>query len=57
MTTRFGLELRSLYALEYMPRNPARDGAYRKVQVELVTRPGLPPLTLDYRPCYYGPRR
>jgi hypothetical protein len=46
-----------LYGLEYTPRNTAHDGAYRKVQVELITPRELPPLKLDYRPGYYESRR
>jgi Ca-activated chloride channel family protein len=55
--TRIGVEMRNLYGLEYTPRNTLQDGAYRKVQVELNTPRGLPPLKLDYRPGYYESRR
>jgi Ca-activated chloride channel family protein len=54
---RISVGLRNLYELEYTPKNTAHDGAYRKVQIELITPPGLPPLQLDYRPGYYESRR
>jgi hypothetical protein len=56
-SAQIGLELRNLYGLEYLPRNAAHAGAWRTLRIELVPRRGLPPLTLDYRPGYYEPRR
>jgi Ca-activated chloride channel family protein len=56
VATRIGIELRNLYVLEYTPRNTAHNGAYRNVQIELIAHPGLPPLSLHYRPGYYESR-
>jgi Ca-activated chloride channel family protein len=56
-SSRIGFELRNLYVLEYAPKNPAHDGAYRAVQIELIPRPGRPALELNYRRGYYQSRR
>jgi VWFA-related protein len=45
-------ELSSQYALGYTPKNPRRDGAYRRVLVR-VDQPGLRTRT---RTGYVGPR-
>ncbi len=59
--------LRNLYSLGYYPTNPARDGAYREINVELVDDAGSPlvardpkgqplPYRLFARPGYFAPR-
>lgn len=45
-------ELRSQYALYYTPTNPARDGSFRRVSVEVRTRP----LKVTTRVGYFAPR-
>jgi Ca-activated chloride channel family protein len=45
-------ELGSQYVLGYVSDNPARDGRYRRIEVE-VKRPGL---RLRYRPGYNAPK-
>jgi hypothetical protein len=44
-----------MYVLTYTPKNTARDGAYRNLQVSLQQPRGLPPLTVHYRPGYTAP--
>lgn len=55
--TGIAIEMRNLYVLEYTPTNATRDGAFRKLQVELVTPRGLPPLKAEFRAGYYAPRQ
>jgi Ca-activated chloride channel family protein len=57
VASRIAVELRNLYLLEYVPRNPAHDGAFRKLHIELLPPQGLPPLKLDSRAGYYAPRQ
>lgn len=65
----FGIaeRLRNLYSLGYYPSNTARDGAYRKISVELVDEAGAPMVVRDAqrrpipyrvfaRPGYFAPR-
>jgi Ca-activated chloride channel family protein len=54
---KIGIALRNQYVLEYNPKNPARDGKYRSVQVEIVPPRGLPPLSATSRPGYYASAR
>ena len=55
VAAKIGLELRNQYVLAYTPKNGARDGKYRRVQVKLVKTAGLPPLKAMYRTGYYAP--
>jgi Ca-activated chloride channel family protein len=55
VAAKIGLELRNQYVLGYTPKNTARDGKYRRVQVKLVKTSGLPPLKAMYRTGYYAP--
>ena len=55
VAARIGIELRNEYVLYYSPRNASRDGKYRRVQVKLVKKPGLPPLSVAFRTGYYAP--
>jgi beta-lactamase regulating signal transducer with metallopeptidase domain len=43
------------YVVTYTPKNAARDGAYRNLQVTLEQPRGLPPLTAHYRTGYNAP--
>lgn len=46
-----GQELRSQYNIGYFSSNPARDGAYRKIEVRVLEKN----LQLKYRKGYYAP--
>jgi Ca-activated chloride channel homolog len=46
-------ELASQYALGYIPKNPRRDGAFRRLTVRIADRPGAAPRT---RSGYIAPR-
>ena len=52
---KIGLELRNEYVLGYRPKNDARDGKYRKVEVKLVKVDKLPKLRSRARGGYYAP--
>lgn len=52
---KIGLELRNEYVLGYRPKNEARDGKYRKVEVKLVKVEKLPRLKSRARGGYYAP--
>jgi VWFA-related protein len=52
---KIGLELRNEYVLGYRPKNDARDGKYRKVEVKLVKVDKLPKLKTRARGGYYAP--
>jgi Ca-activated chloride channel family protein len=44
VSTKIGIELRNQYLLGYRPKNPVRDGKWRKIKVKLLPPKGLPPL-------------
>lgn len=51
-----GRRLRHTYSLAYVPSNRARDGSYRRIQVELVGDDGRPlPYRLSARRGYFAP--
>jgi len=52
---KIGIELRNQYILYYSPKNLRRDGKYRRVQVKLVKKAGLPPLMPVFRTGYFAP--
>jgi VWFA-related protein len=52
---KIGLELRNEYVLAYRPKNEARDGKYRKVEVKLINVDKLPRLKARARGGYYAP--
>jgi Ca-activated chloride channel family protein len=52
VVAKIGLELRNEYVLGYTPKNVAKDGQHRKVQVKLVKTTGSPQLT--FRTGYYA---
>jgi VWFA-related protein len=55
VAAKIGIELRNQYVLGYIPKNTARDGKYRRVQVKLVKTTGLPQLKPIFRTGYYAP--
>jgi VWFA-related protein len=55
VAAKIGIELRNEYVLYYSPQNLTRDGKYRRVQVKLLKKAGLPPLTAAFRTGYYAP--
>jgi Ca-activated chloride channel family protein len=55
IAAKIGVELRNQYVLYYSPKNVARDGKYRHVNVKLVQPRGLPALKAFYRLGYYAP--
>jgi len=55
VAAKIGIELRNEYVLGYAPKNLARDGKYRRVQVKLVKTTGLPQLKAIFRTGYYAP--
>jgi len=55
VAAKIGIELRNQYVLGYTPKNAARDGKYRRVQVKLVKTTGLPQLKAMFRTGYYAP--
>jgi Ca-activated chloride channel family protein len=56
VATRIAVELRNQYVLGYYPKNKARDGKYRSVDVQLSQPPNLgSPLKLHWRRGYYAP--
>jgi hypothetical protein len=55
VAAKIGLELRNQYVLGYSPKNAARDGKYRKVEVKLVKVKDLPPLRARFRAGYVAP--
>ena len=52
---KLGEEIRNQYVLGYFSTNPANDGRYRKVRVEVRMPPGTPPLHLAWRRGYMIP--
>ncbi len=55
VAAKIGIELRNEYVLGYAPKNAARDGKYRRVQVKLIKTTGLPQLKAMFRTGYYAP--
>jgi Ca-activated chloride channel family protein len=56
VATKIGIELRNQYVLGYRPKNPARDGKWRKIKVKLLPPKGLPPLHAYAKTGYYAPQ-
>lgn len=52
---KIGIELRNQYVLAYSPKNPERDGKYRRIEVKLSQPQGLPSLKARWRLGYYAP--
>jgi VWFA-related protein len=55
VAAKIGIELHYQYVLGYTPKNTARDGKYRRIQVKLVKTVGLPTLKAIFRTGYYAP--
>jgi VWFA-related protein len=55
VAARIGIELRNQYVLAYSPKNQAKDGKYRKVEVKVTQPPGIPSLKVHWRLGYYAP--
>jgi VWFA-related protein len=55
VAARIGIELRNQYVLAYSPKNTAKDGKYRKVEVKVTGQPGMPDLKVHWRLGYYAP--
>jgi Ca-activated chloride channel homolog len=55
IASRIGVELRNQYVLAYSPKNQARDGKYRHLEVKLDQPAALPPLKTRWRLGYYAP--
>ena len=56
VATRIAVELRNQYVLGYYPKNKARNGKYRNVEVKISQPPGLgAPLKVHWRLGYYAP--
>ena len=55
VAARIAVELRNQYVLAYSPKNQARDGKYRKVEVKVTQPAGVSPLKVHWRLGYYAP--
>lgn len=56
VATRIAVELRNQYVLGYYPKNKARDGKYRNVEVKVSQPAGIgSPLKVHWRLGYYAP--
>lgn len=55
VATKIGIELRNQYVLGYRPKNPMKDGKWRKIKVKLLPPKGLPPLHVYAKTGYYAP--
>ncbi len=51
---RIAVELRNQYVLGYYPKNSARDGKYRKVEVKVEVPKGFPEVKARWRLGYYA---
>jgi Ca-activated chloride channel family protein len=56
VANRIAVELRNQYVIGYYPKNKARDGKYRNIEVKVSQPPGLgSPLKVHWRLGYYAP--
>jgi Ca-activated chloride channel family protein len=55
VASRIAVELRNQYVLAYYPKNQARDGKYRRVEIKLSQPQGVSPLKAHWRLGYYAP--
>ena len=55
VAARIAVELRNQYVLGYYPKNQAKDGKYRKVELKLSQPHGVSPLKAHWRLGYYAP--
>ena len=56
IATKIGMELRNQYVLGYKSANPAHNGMWRKIKIQLHVPKGLPALHVYARTGYYAPR-
>jgi Ca-activated chloride channel family protein len=54
VAARIAVELRNQYVLGYYPKNQARDGEYRKVEVKVAQPKGVSALKAHWRLGYYA---
>jgi hypothetical protein len=47
-------DLRERYLIAYSPTNKARDGSYRKIQIEIINPELQKALKLNYRQGYFA---
>jgi Ca-activated chloride channel homolog len=52
-----GVTLHNQYVLGYYPPDNVPSGKYRKIKVELLVPPGMPPMNVYARSGYYTPQR
>ena len=57
VAARIAVELRNQYVLAYYPKNEARDGKYRKVEVKLSQPRGISTMKAHWRLGYYAPEQ
>ena len=55
VATKIGIELRNQYVIGYRPKNPGKDGKWRKIKVKLLPPKGLPHLHVYAKTGYYAP--
>jgi len=55
IAAKISIDLRNRYLIGYAPTNPARDGLYHKVEIEMSPPRGLPKLKWYWRRGYYAP--
>jgi VWFA-related protein len=55
IAAKISIDLRNRYLIGYSPTNPARDGLYHKVDVEMTPPRGLGKLKWYWRRGYYAP--
>lgn len=55
IAAKISVDLRNRYLIGYSPTNPARDGLYHKVEVEMAPPRGLGKLKWYWRRGYYAP--
>jgi len=55
VAAKIAVELRNQYVLGYYPKNGARDGKYRNVEVKFSQPRGISPLKVHWRRGYYAP--
>ncbi|MDP9269173.1 MAG: VWA domain-containing protein [Acidobacteriota bacterium] len=55
VATKIGIELRNQYVIGYRPKNPGKDGKWRKIKVKLLPPKGLPHLHVYSKTGYYAP--
>lgn len=55
VAARIAVELRNQYVLAYTPKNQAKDGKYRHVEVKVSPPPGFSAIKAHWRVGYYAP--